>query len=59
MAGSAKLRNLGTDNATVIIPKMPKLPDDVKKRFPSLAQWEMEMEEWRVKATNGITGVNR
>lgn len=43
----------------MIIPKMPKLPDDVKKRFPSLAQWEMEMEEWRVKATNGITGVNR
>jgi hypothetical protein len=41
---------------TEIIPKLPPLPDDVKKRFPSLYDWQRGMEEWRVKANIAIRG---
>jgi hypothetical protein len=38
---------------------MPSLPDDAKKRFPSLVKYEQELEVWRKKvnvAVFGITG---
>lgn len=31
------------------VPKVPRLPDDVRKRFPTLEKWERDMEEWRTK----------
>lgn len=27
-------------------PEFPSLPDDIKKRFPSLAEWEKRVAEW-------------
>lgn len=31
-------------------PPFPELPEDVKKRFPSLNQWEEQVQEWVRKA---------
>jgi hypothetical protein len=32
--------------AQIYIQEMPKLPQDVKDRFPSMAAWEVAMKEW-------------
>lgn len=34
-----------------VIPKFPALPDDVRKRFPSVAKYEADVETWRLKTT--------
>jgi len=47
---------IGGDGVPRVIPKVPTLPEDVRKRFPSLVEWEKQMEEWRVKATRALTG---
>jgi len=26
--------------------RLPRLPDEIKQRFPSMAAWEQEMETW-------------
>ncbi len=39
-----------------IIQKVPTLPDDVKKRFPSFVKWEEEVEQWRVKTNIALRG---
>lgn len=44
-----------TENAQMV-PKVPELPEDVVKRFPSLKEWHMKMEEWRVKTNIAIRG---
>ena len=28
------------------LPEFPKLPDDIKKRFPSMAEWERKMIQY-------------
>lgn len=33
------------------LPPPPKLPDDVKARFPSLSDWEKEFQLWWRKVT--------
>lgn len=42
--------------AQVLIQRLPPLPDEVKKRFPSMAQWETEVEKWRIQANIAIGG---
>tara|TARA_R110002126_G_scaffold225982_1_gene370753 strand:- start:213 stop:407 length:195 start_codon:yes stop_codon:yes gene_type:complete len=37
---------------------MPKLPADVRKRFPSLANWEKDVVQW-VKELNTVRGVGK
>ena len=41
-----------------MIPPVPPIPEDVKKRFPSMAQWEQKMAEWRrnVNVVMGFKG---
>lgn len=39
-----------------LIPKFPAYPEDVKKRFPSLAKHEELIEAWRVRANIGLKG---
>ncbi len=51
----ARLR-MGDGGVPNVIPKIPQLPDDVRKRFPSFAKWEKDMEEWRVKTNRTTTG---
>lgn len=41
---------------TDIIPKLPPLPDDVKRRFSSLHDWQRDMEAWRIKANIALRG---
>lgn len=49
MADSAQLLKTMSGGARPIIeplPEFPKLPDDIKKRFPSLADWEKKFIEY-------------
>jgi len=39
-----------------LIPKFPGYPEDVKKRFPSLAEHEQLIEAWRVRANIALRG---
>jgi hypothetical protein len=43
LANFARLRNQPTNS---VIPPFPSLPDDLKKRFPSMQQWEEEVKAW-------------
>ena len=56
LASFNRLRFSGISAEAQILPKVPEMPPDVKKRFPSLEQWEQEMEKWRVKATIALRG---
>lgn len=38
------------------LPKLPKLPKDVTDRFPSLKEWESEMEEFRKQLLIAMRG---
>lgn len=51
-----RMRQTGTDVNAQQIPKMPPLPDSVKKRFPELEKWERDVEEWRVSLTMAVRG---
>ena len=44
------------DNAASLIDKFPAYPQDVKDRFPSLAEHEQRIEEWRVKTNIALRG---
>jgi len=39
-----------------IIQKLPQVPDEVKKRFPSMAKWEEDLEAWRTKTNIALRG---
>lgn len=62
MASANDRQSLGamaaSSDAATLIPKIPKLPEDVKKRFPSLFDWERDMEAWRVKTNVALRGGN-
>lgn len=52
MPSDADLKNLSrlrAQGAAVpsVIPKIPQLPADVVKRFPSVNKWHQDMEKWR------------
>lgn len=36
--------------------KLPELPDDVLARFPSLKQWQEDMEKWRQQLVVALRG---
>lgn len=38
-----RLRNVPSNT---VVPPPPRLPDDIKQRFPSMAQWEEEFLYW-------------
>lgn len=40
----------------VKIGPVPKLPDEVKQRFPSLIKWEQDLEAWRLAANLALGG---
>lgn len=46
----AQMQNSGTA-APLPIPMIPRMPDDVRERFPSIAEWEAQMDEWVKKTT--------
>lgn len=37
------------DSAGELVPQPPKLPDDVKRRFPSLEKWEKDTADYMQK----------
>lgn len=39
-----------------VVQRLPPLPADVRKRFPSLKEWEDKMEKWRVETNNALGG---
>lgn len=39
-----------------IIQKLPPHPDDMKRRFPSLNEYEEKVEAWRVKTNIALRG---
>ena len=45
--------------ANIFIAKHPPLPPDVKKRFPSMIQWEKDMETWTKKLTFQLQNINQ
>lgn len=48
MASDAdNMRRLASGDALTSVPEFPRLqlPEDVKKRFPSLVRWEQEYEQ--------------
>jgi|GEM_PF-3710822 len=59
MADSAQLLKTvsggGTGRTVEPLPEFPALPDDVKKRFPSLADWEKKLKDYeKQKALRGM-----
>lgn len=40
----------------VLVQKFPTIPDDVKKRFPSMVKFEQDIEAWRVAANKSLGG---
>ncbi len=42
-------RKVVQDSGGALIPEPPKLPEDVKKRFPSLADWERRFTDYMQK----------
>lgn len=51
-----RMRNANDTLMQELLPKVPELPPEVKRRFPSLLEWEKKMEEWRTKANLAIRG---
>lgn len=47
-----------TDSVT-LPPKLPGLPDDVLRRFPSLAQWEEDEQSWWSRTQAALQNNNR
>jgi hypothetical protein len=48
-----RLRNLNGSTPKVVSPP-PQVPEDVKKRFPSMVEYEKAMKKWAVESL-GIT----
>lgn len=55
-AGSESVPLASETEAPLPVPKVPQLPADVLKRFPSLLKWQHDLEEWRVKVSRTIHG---
>lgn len=53
----ARLRAQGAAMPTVV-PKLPPIPDDVKKRFPEMKQYEEALEKWRTDMSVALGWVN-
>lgn len=51
-------RRLQTGPVAMPVKPMPKLPPDVVKRFPSLVEWQKQMETWRRELVNLLQGSN-
>ncbi len=43
------LNRIKSGNQNAVVPLPPPLPDDVKKRFPTLAQWEKDFADYMQK----------
>jgi hypothetical protein len=37
---------------------LPRLPDEVKVRFPPMGAWEMEMDSWWTQVKNALRRAN-
>jgi hypothetical protein len=45
-----------TDTTERLVTELPKVPEDVKKRFPSMAQFEERQKEWHRKLLLALRG---
>lgn len=41
-----------------VVPKLPQLPEDLKKRFPSVVKWEQDVEKWRQDLAVALGWIN-
>lgn len=48
-----------TDTTDRLVAELPKVPDDVKKRFPSMAKFEQDMAEWHRKLLLALRGAGQ
>lgn len=39
-----------------LVPKLPPVPEDVKRRFPTMAKWEEDLVNWRAKLIIALRG---
>lgn len=46
----------GSDDTAKLVENMPPVPTDVKKRFPSMLQYEEMQREWVIKLIKAIRG---
>jgi len=44
------------DSASRLVAGLPKLPPDVKKRFPSMEKYEADMQDWHEKLLIALKG---
>jgi hypothetical protein len=57
MSNFASLSYSGAQKQTKLnLPKMPELPPEVISRFPAMAKWQKEMEDWRDQLVIAIRG---
>jgi hypothetical protein len=47
--GFAAISNTNDEDFKKSLPKLPRIPDEVKKRFPSMAKYEKDLDDWRDK----------
>lgn len=55
----AQLGRLQSAQSAIPVPRLPEVPVEVKKRFPSMSNWERNLEDWRQKLIVAVGGVNK
>lgn len=53
LANLSRLRVQGA-SVPLVVPKMPALPPEVVKRFPTLKQYEEDLEKWRTDLATAL-----
>jgi hypothetical protein len=51
-----RIQASSTLDVATLVPKLPPLPETVKKRFPELVKWESDLETWHNKLVIAIRG---
>ena len=44
--------------SALTVPQLPELPEDVVKRFPSMAKWQSDLRTWVDRVNSLLTNVD-
>lgn len=55
-SGDSNYNRLRSGTPPPIIPPPPPIPDEVKERFPSMAEYEKKLIEWAQQITITLRG---
>lgn len=44
------------DATLKLVAELPPVPEDVRKRFPSMAQWQVALKDWHQKLVIALKG---